>query len=253
MPAAWQAAPPPSPPMQAPMQPMPAAAPVRRGTSPIVWILVIVGGLFVLGIIGVVGTGFFLVHKAKQVGLDPNLISRNPGYAIAKMAIAANPDISEVGHDDSAGTVTVRDRKTGEVTTLSFDDIKNGRFKFTARDAKGETATMEFGAGADKLPSWVPAYPGASAKGTFSITGNSGDGSGEGGNFTYTTPDPVSKVMDFYKDKARDLGMKVNVTTTTDKGEMMIASDEDSKRSLTVVAGESNGETGVNITYARKN
>src|SRR5215813_11765721 len=71
-----------------------SAAPVTaaRKTSPIVWILIAVAGVFVLGIVGVMGTTFFLVHKAKQAGLDTDLMSRNPGMAIAKMVTAFNPD-----------------------------------------------------------------------------------------------------------------------------------------------------------------
>src|SRR5215468_5193572 len=68
-----------------------AGAASPRKTSPIVWILVAVAGVFVLGIVGVVGTTFFVVHKAKQAGLDTDLMSRNPGLAIAKMATAFNP------------------------------------------------------------------------------------------------------------------------------------------------------------------
>jgi hypothetical protein len=62
-----------------------AAAPVvvKRGTSPIVWVLVIVLGLFVFGILAVVGTGFFVFHKARQAGLDPELLRRNPGLAVS--------------------------------------------------------------------------------------------------------------------------------------------------------------------------
>src|SRR6266700_1879214 len=74
--------PPPGPP------PAPGVAPIARGTSPIVWVLAIVLGLFVLGFIGVVGTGLFVVHKARQAGLDPALMSRNPGLAMAKLITA---------------------------------------------------------------------------------------------------------------------------------------------------------------------
>src|SRR5579862_28197 len=91
------------PPNAAPMtQPGSPGVPVKRGTSPLVWILVAVLGLFILGFIGVVGTGFFLVHKAKQAGIDPALITRNPGLAMAKMVTAVNPDAEVVRTDDNA-------------------------------------------------------------------------------------------------------------------------------------------------------
>src|SRR6266567_1979658 len=66
-------------------QPAPGVAPAARKTSPIVWILVIVLGLFVLGFIGVVGTGFFIARKAMRAGLDPDLMKRNPGLALTNL------------------------------------------------------------------------------------------------------------------------------------------------------------------------
>jgi len=88
-----------------------AALPAKRGLSPIVWVLIIVGGLILLSVIGVVGAAFFFVHKAHQAGFDSQLMQRNPGYAAAKMIVAMNPDVEEVSHDEAAGTITVRDRR----------------------------------------------------------------------------------------------------------------------------------------------
>jgi len=221
----------------------PAPQPVRRGTSPIVWVLVIVGGLFLLGIIGLIGTGLFVAHKARE-------FAQNPGYAAAKTILALSPNLSEVSHDDNAGTITVRDNKSGQMMTWSFDDIKNGKFKITATDDKGQTATVELGGGAGKMPSWVPSYPGTNPKATFSVSATGSEGGG--GNFSYTTSDPVSKVMDFYKDKAKEMGMTTNLNAQAGQGEMMIATDDVAKRNLTVVVGESGGETTVNVTYAGK-
>ena len=233
-------------------QPAPGFVPAPRKTSPIVWVLAIVLGLFVLGFIGVVGTGYFLVHKARQAGLDPALISRNPGLAMAKLVTAVNPDAEVIRTDDSTGTITVRDRTSGKVMTFSFDDVRNGKFNMKVQGDDGKTATVEVGGADAKLPSWVPSYPGSTAQGTFSVTGTSNDGSGEGGNFTFTTPDPASKVMTFYQDKTREMGMKANLTTNTPDGGMLIAANEDNQRSLTVVLAKGSPDTTVNITYAGK-
>jgi len=232
--------------------PMPPAPAVPRKTSPIVWVLVILLGLFVLGVVGVVGTGFFVYHKARQAGLDPELMSRNPGLALSKLIVAANPDAEVLRTDDNAGTITIRNRKDGKVVTLNFDQVRNGQFKFSAQDETGQTATMEFGAGAGKLPSWVPSYPGSLPQGTFAVKGNSNDGQGEGGNFTFTTSDPPARVLSFYEDKAKELHMKVNLTTHATEGGMIIATDDEDKRNLTVVVGSSSGQTTINLTYAVK-
>jgi len=226
-------------PMGAPA-PMPVA-PARK-TSPIVWILVAIVGLFVLGMIAIAGAGAFFAHK----------IARNPAAALARMAAMANKDVDVVSENDSDGTITLRDKKTGKLMTMTFDQAKGGKFSLSAEGDDGKTATMEFGGGPAKFPSWVPKYPGSDAQGTFSVKGSDGNGAGAGGNFTYTTSDSASKVLTFYQDKAKELGMKVNLTTTTSEGGMIIASEEPQNRSLTVIVGGDSGKTTVNVTYGEK-
>lgn len=246
-------APPPPPVAAAPVmaQQMPMPAPVvRSGMSPLVWILVIIGGLFVLGIIGVVGTGFFVAHKLHQAGLSTDLMQRNPAAAVARMAAMANKDVEIVGEDDNLGTLTVRDRHTGKTTTMNFDQAKNGNFTFSAKDEDGKTASMTFGGG--QTPSWVPAYPGATQQANITASGEGKDGIGEGGNVTYTTTDSAARVLSFYSDKAKELGMKVNMTTTTADGGMIIATDEANHRSLSAIIGTDGGKTTANITYGVK-
>jgi hypothetical protein len=223
-----------------PMQAAPAALP--RKTSPLIWILIIVLGIFVLGFVGVVGTGFFIARK----------ISRNPAAAAARLAALANKNVDVVSEDDDAGTITLRDRRTGKTVTMTFDQAKGGRFSLSAEGDDGKTATMEFGASSGTLPSWVPAYPGSSPQFNITARGDTNDGAGEGGNFTFTTSDPSSRVLSFYQDKARDMGMKVNLTSTTADAGMVIASDEASHRSLTAIVGSDSGKTTVNVTYGAK-
>ena len=62
-PAAAQPQPPPPPQYYAPPAPPPVQA---RKTSPIVWVLVIVLGLFVLGGIAIVGVGAYIAHRVHQ-------------------------------------------------------------------------------------------------------------------------------------------------------------------------------------------
>jgi hypothetical protein len=247
-------APPPAygapPPQPGPFQPG-VPQPMPRKTSPLVWVLVAVFGFFLLCGIFIVGVTMFAVHKVKQAGFDPDLMRRNPGMAVGKMIMAANPDAEVVSSDDANGTITVRDRNTGKLATMTFDQAKNGKFTFSARDDNGKTATMEIGGGAGKLPSWVPEYPGSTAAGTFSIKG-SADGMADAGSFTFTTPDDGTKVMSFYRDKAKELGLKVNMETTTPKGGMITAVDEGEEHSLMVIVARDSGQTQVSVTYGRK-
>ncbi|HXB70932.1 MAG TPA: zinc ribbon domain-containing protein [Candidatus Acidoferrales bacterium] len=233
---------------QATPQPVPGAMAPRR-TSPLVWVLVAVLGLFVLIGVAAVGTLRYFVHKA---GIDPDLMRRNPGFAIGKIIAAANPDAEVLSTDDSSGKITVRDRRTGKVVTLSFDDAKNGRFSFSAVGDDGKTASLEIGAGAGKLPSWVPAYPGADARGTFAVKGDDGNSQGEGGTFTFTTPDSAAKVKAFYDDRCRRAGMKVKMTLSTEESGVIVASDDGERHTLNVNVAGGSGDTTVTVIYAAK-
>lgn len=217
-------------------------APPARKTHPIVWVLVAVIGIFILGFIGVVGTTLFIARK----------VARNPAAVAARLAALANKNMDVVSEDDNAGTITLRDRRTGKTVTMSFDQARGGKFSVSAEGDDGKVATMEFGSGSGKLPSWVPSYPGSSPQFNISARGQDNDGAGEGGNFSFTTSDPASQVMKFYQDKAHDLGMTVKLNTTTTNAGMVIASDEANERTLSAIIGSEGGNTTVNVTYGAK-
>jgi hypothetical protein len=217
--------PPMTPPPMSPAPPAyaaPAAAPPAKGKiSPIVWILVAIFGLFLLGFIGIVGTGLF--------------IARNPGLVIGKLITASNPNAEVISTDNGAKTITIRDRKTGEEVTMSFDDVKNGRFKMTGIGKHGEIGNIEIGGGAGKTPSWVPTYRGA------------------GGIVTYESSDTPEKVVAFYKDKIGAMGMKIVTTFDSPDGGMLMAHDDDDKRTLQVTVGKgSAGGCTIGVTYGEK-
>jgi hypothetical protein len=219
--------------------PPPAAPPTKAKVSPIVWILVAVLGFIVLGFIGLVGTGLYL--------------ARNPGMVLGKLITAANPDAEVVSTDSGAKTITIRDRKTGEEVTVSFDDVKNGRFKMTGIGKHGEIGNIEIGGGAGKTPSWVPTYPGAKAMGNFTAQGDDGSGRGVGGVVTFESSDAPEKVTEFYKDKIGSMGLKIVSTFDSPAGGMLVAHDDDDKRTLQVTIGKTSaGGTSIGVTYGEK-
>lgn len=228
-------------------QPVAAPQPVapRKKTSPLVWILVAVVGLFLLLGIAVIGGGFFLVHKAKQAGLDPALWEKNPGLAATKLLTAANPDVQVLRIDEGKGLVTLKDKKTGKIVTLDFDAIKEGRISFQD-EATGESVTLG-GGSAVKIPAWVPSYPGSKPEGTFSAQG----GEGQGGMFAFKTGDGPKKVLDWYQQSLEGAGFKVEANASGETGGIITAEDT-SKRSVMVTTGGEGGETGVQVTYSQK-
>ncbi len=84
--------------------------------------------------------GYFIMHKAKQAGFDSGLLTTNPAYAAAKMVATMNPDVETVTTDDSSGTITVRDKKSGKTTTLKFDPEKK---TMVVIDENGKEATVK--------------------------------------------------------------------------------------------------------------
>jgi hypothetical protein len=226
--------PPPMAPAGAPM----AAAPVKK-TNPLVWILLGILGLIAICFVGcIVTVGYF---------------ARNPGVALAKLITASNPDAEVVSTDSGAQTITIRNKKTGEEVTMSFDDIKAGKFKMRAIGKNGEVANVELGAGAGKLPSWVPVYPGATPQGNFTASGDDGSGHGVGGLVNYESSDSPEKVLEFYKEKVGGMNMKVLNTTDTGEGGGFVAQDEHEKRTLQVtVAKTSSGGSTIGLAFGEE-
>ena len=81
-----------------PAFPPPNQTPLPPGKRPnvLLWVL---GGFVVLmiGFTAMCGLGgYFLMRKAKQAGFDSALLTTNPAYAAAKMAVTLNPDVETV-------------------------------------------------------------------------------------------------------------------------------------------------------------
>jgi hypothetical protein len=254
-------------PQASPIQAAPAAP---RKTSPIVWILVAVLALFVLFGIAVVGGGFFLVHKAKQAGLDPELMRNNPGLATAKLLAATNPDLEVVSADDRRGLITIRQRSTGKIMTMNFDEMKRGKITFRedGKDAvtleahgDGNTGSLQMKSGSESLniganqatlPAWIPAYPNSKPASTFSMTGKEGTSA----SFQFPTQDAVKDVVAFYERELKQTGFRINATTTGESGGsaggLVSADDAANKRTVAVIVGTDNKGTTVSVTYSQK-
>ena len=107
---------PPNPPTPGGTAPAPLPAPQKSsGVTILLWVVGIIVGLTLLSFGSCAVIGFYAMHKVKQAGFDSELMKKNPGYAAAKMAVTMNPDTEIVSSNDSAGTIVVRDKKTGKV------------------------------------------------------------------------------------------------------------------------------------------
>ena len=221
-----------APPPPPPFFPQQAPLPPGKKSNILIWI---VGGVVVvvLGFTAMCGIGgFLLMHKAKEAGFDGSLLSKNPGYAAAKMVATLNKDVDVISTDDSTGTIKVRDNKTGQTTTLRFDPatkrmvVTDGEGKQstvsitgdgdkTALNIQSADGAVKFSAGGDnQMPAWVPVYPGSTPKGTFSAQNKGASQSG----FSFKTTDAAAKVIGYYEDQLKSSGFTIAQTFSSAAG-----------------------------------
>lgn len=248
-----------------PFPPVGGAPPAKK-KSPLVYILIGCGGVVVLVGVLIVAAISFGVYKAKQAGLDPDLIKKNPALAMVKMAVAANPDAELVSIDENRGIVTVRNKKTGKTTTMNFEDVKKGRISFEGEggekvslEAQGEGAEGSLrikssegsatlgGGGPLTLPSWFPAYPGATPQSTFSLQDKSGDSAG----FQFTTKDSPAQVFQFFEAGFKKAGLTV-AASGSGNGGIINASDANQGREAVVTVSAAGGGAQVSGTFKSK-
>ncbi len=208
----------------------PAPPPQAKKSNVVLWILVGVGGFFLLlVVIAIAGIAYF---------------ARNPALVMTKMINAANPNVDVVSVNDGSKRITLRDKHTGKTYDISFDDARNG--KFTVKEDGQATLTV---GGAAKVPAWVPDYPGSDPQGAFSARGRDGDS----GTFTFKTSDSSDKVSKFYQDQFQSSGLKLttNVSHQGDQssGAMLVAEDDAKQHTITVILGVEGANTTVAVTY----
>jgi hypothetical protein len=238
---------------------LPHPEPAKK-TNPLIWILAAVGGLFALVIIAVVAGGLFIAKKASDM-------AASPGLTAIKLMVAANPDVELVSSDEAKSTVTIREKKTGKLVTVSFDQIKDGKMTFEqdgekisieaskkgdAVEVKSAEGTVRVGE-SGKLPDWLPAYPGATAEAAGTQASSPTE---ETGMALFTTTDEPKKILEFYEAALKKAGIKVtsNTTTTSDGAlaGMLTGQSADERRSAQVLFGANEGKTSATITYSSK-
>jgi hypothetical protein len=245
-----------------------AQAPERTGLHPLAWVGIGCGVLTVIIIAVVMVGGFFLARTVKNVAED---FEDNPGLATARLIVKASPELEEVEVDEDAGTMTIRNRKTGELITVNFDDIQEGRFSWTAdgqemtvdvSDAEDGTVKIESSDGdgfalttgaavSEEIPEWVPVYPGSEPANRGTMTTNDS----VNGNFTLSTDDAVADVLGFYRDRLKEVGFQVTVNTYSGgdtEGAMINSVLEAENRTVIVMIGRDDGQTTANVTYSSK-
>lgn len=251
-------------------QPVPPGpgVPAKKGMSPLAWVGI---GCLVILILGGIALGVMGMIAKRAV----DKFSKNPGMTAAELMVRANPDLELVSKDEKNNSITIKDKKTGEVSTFSADDAKNGKFSFKSSkgtatfdassgngvsikstDEKGQVSTFNAGGGGtQKLPSWLPSYPGATVQGTMDTTNDEGHSAA----FTVSTKDDATKVIDYYFSQLSSSGMKPEKTTfntsangTSQNGGTVSGKSEDGKREASVIVSTSAEGTQALVSFTEK-
>lgn len=257
-------APSPAPPSIPAAQPAPTApAAPKSGVGQ----KILAGCLVTLVVFGVLG-GLAVWWGARKL----RGIAENPATFAAKMIVAGNPELEVVSQDDGAKTVTIRNKKTGELLTMSADELEQGKIRFTnekgeeitidssggegdgAISVKSKDGTMTIGADAS-VPAWVPAFPGAEPTGAYAQRSDDA----EEGAFGFQTSEPVAKVLDFYQSQLEGKGYEVERTATEGEGGFgtgtLTGRSAAEHREVTIVVlsgGEDGKAAQVNVRYASR-
>jgi hypothetical protein len=264
--------------------PVPGSAPPKKGLPALAWVAIGCGGLIIVGIVLFFLLALFVFSKGKEVIEDATGsgsisdfvedMQENPTRTAAETMIRLNPELELVSTNDSAGTITFRNTRTGEEATLNFEDIAEGRFSMTTDEGEftvnateaeegggvvfsGPQGETRFGASADlsDVPDWVPSYPGSeNLQGTMQST------SAEGlmGAFSAKTSDDAQKVVDYFKNLFEERGFKIGAESMTRTGEGAFGAvngewvEEGRVVNVVVIENAADGETVVTINYTSK-
>jgi hypothetical protein len=244
--------------------PPPGAPAPRKGMGPLGWIAIGCGAIALLAILALVAGGWFVKRQVDKY-------QDNPGMAAAELIVRANPDLELVSSDPEKGTMTVKNKQTGEVVTINAEDIQDGKITFETKEGKTEIdasssgdsgsvkvsgpegAEVTWGGEAPKdLPAWVPIYPGSEVQTALDAT----NAEGRTVSFNVTTDDSVDQVIEFYESKLGGAGLKIAKNTMEAEGQrsaVLTGTSEDDKRNVTAIIGQQDGKTTANINLNAKN
>ncbi|MBN1880398.1 hypothetical protein JW823_09840 [bacterium] len=240
----------------------------KKGLSPLAWVGIGCGAILLIALVVVFAGGVFVAHKMKDVAGD---FKENPEMAAARLIVRMNPEIEEVDHDEDAGTITIREKKTGKTVTANFEDIKEG--KMTLRGENGETITfdadkngeggsmkvtseegsweMASGTQAEDVPDWIPLPDGVAPGGHTSMKSDDGIA----GGLMIKSNDSIETVMNFYQSELDGNGFQTTTHKITgDSGDSAVVSgiSESTGRSVTVSISKEEETTICSITYSEK-
>ncbi len=215
--------------------------PQKKSMPVIAWVGIGCGGLILLTVIA----GVLLVGKCYHKFRE--LARPHPFHkAAAEMMVSKNPNLIRLSGNDVSGSITFRNKSTGEQLTASYKDIAAGRI--TIKDASGREIPIS--SDLSKVPVWVPHYSGLVE--TTGVYHQEIAGKVEG-MFTATTTDPPGDVAAFFKTQAGNLGLNGSssfASSTNGGNSSLTTSYSGNGRELKVTVSRQSGQpASVDVTY----
>jgi hypothetical protein len=241
-------------------------APAKKGLPVWAWVGIGCGVIAVFVMIALTVGGVLLANKAKDMVAE---FEEDPAMATAQMIVKLNPELEEVSSDSEAGTITVRNKKTGEEITVNFDDIEKGQFSFKtgdrevtidASDLEGGNVKVTDGEGevvysagkvSGDVPGWVPMPEGAEPTNQHMMTA----GEESSGGFEIATDSTVAEILDFYTTSLEAAGYEVKINTYSQEGTeggMVNGSNGEGRNVVAIVNSEGGGPTKVVVNFSER-
>ena len=200
---------------------VPAAAPHKSKT--LIWVLAGCGGLIALALVIVALATFFIARHAREFG-------RNPGFV----------DLSEI----RKGHISIRGGN-GEKVDIRGDGA-GGNGSITIKSPEG---SVQIGQGSsEKIPNWVPKYPGGQVTGAFAAQHEGA----ESGGFQVKCSGSVEQVAAFYEKELASGGMRVEKHSIPGTAVSVVGTDDAGHRSVTVTVTSSGEGTLAHLVYGAK-
>ena len=216
--------------------PAPVPAPAKKSNTLVIVLCVVFGLLFLL-LASCVGTCIYLGKKAKTYATESE---KSPGVSHLALIAAITPGIEVVSKDLDAGKIVLKNKKTGELVTLSEKDFSqdkiasviekivrgkgvgvklNSESSASTSDSSSESSESSSSTSISaaqaaahettvkSFPSSFPLYNGGSVT-TIEASQNSFGGVSTS-QHTFTTVDAPDKVADFFSKKLTAEGYAV--------------------------------------------
>ena len=241
----------------------------------LVKILVALALIALVVIAAVAVASYYAIRKTSQA---VEQAAKDPAGKAIEWITRFNPDLEIARQPD--GRYLVRNKKTGEETTVDLSRLKEGKFELKRPD--GRDVKVEAGAGGVSLerdgtvtrlgaagpaPDWLPLYPGAAEYGRgVSAQGVPGFGSGlEGAVYSLSVAETPDEVLAWYAAEFRAAGFEVGepqgqaVTLSeggpwggSASGKLLVARNHDGSRVARVLAlgGKAGASEGTQVFVA---